>query len=367
MPATEPPSASARASSNGHSKRRPSTTPSPGSPAAKLARGASSPIAPFALAAFTPRQPRWRDYTAFVLSGGGARGALQVGILRALLEHGERPDVVIGTSIGAWNAAWIARNPTLAGIAGLEAAWHTTHPARVLLDMDPSPHTPAHALASMRLFSIARRLTAGFPSLYSDAGMHHFIERYLKEVSFEDMVVPLRIIAADITHGTRAVFSSGPVAPAVLASSAIPGVFPPVRIGDSVYVDGGSLDNCSLETALEMGARRVFVLDVGYDESSAGAPLWTSEGDPQTVRRGLGTPPLAAVLERTVQVMSRYQLARALERMPRGIEVHVLRPDTGDGGGALEFGKAPQWIERGYRQAREYLHLHLPQPAAVRA
>lgn len=324
----------------------------------------TAPVAPVFI---HPHRPRWRNYTAFVLSGGGARGALQVGILRALLEHGERPDVVIGTSIGAWNAAWVARDPTLAGIAGLEAAWHTTHPARVLLDMDPPPRTPAQALASMRLLSIARRLTAGYPSLYSDAGMQHFITRYLKDVTFEEMAVPLRVIAADITHGTRTIFSSGPVAPAVLASSAIPGVFPPVRIGDAVYVDGGSLDNCSLETALDLGARRLFVLDVGYDESGAGAPLWTSDGDPQTVRRGLGAPPLAAVLERTVQVMSRYQLARALERVPRGVEVHVFRPDTGEGGGALEFGKASQWIERGYQQAREYLRLHLPQSTTVHA
>jgi NTE family protein len=354
------------ASANGYFRRSGSPSPS-----VDLAFGMDAPTVPNVPApptaplSFTPHRPRWRNYTAFVLSGGGARGALQAGILQALLEYGERPDVVIGTSIGAWNAAWVARNPTLAGIAGLEAAWHTTHPARVLLDIDPSPHTPAQALASMRLLSIARRLTAGYPSLYSDAGMQRFIERYLKTATFEDMAVPLRIIAADITHGTRAVFSSGPVAPAVLASSAIPGVFPPVRIGDTVYVDGGSLDNCSLETALELGARRIFVLDVGYDESSAGAPLWTSDGDLQTARRGLGAPPIAAVLERTVQVMSRYQLARGLERMPRGIEVHVLRPGTGDGGGALEFGRAPQWIERGYQQAREYLHLHLPQATTV--
>lgn len=313
-----------------------------------------------------PRQPRWRNYTAFVLSGGGARGALQAGALKALLEYGERPDVLIGTSIGAWNAAWLARNPTLAGIAELEAAWHTTHPWRVLLDMDPPPHTPSQALVSMRIFSVARRLTAGYPSLYSDAGMQHFIERYLKDATFEDMAMPLRIIAADITNGVRTIFSSGPVAPAVLASSAIPGVFPPVRIGDTVYVDGGTLDNCSIETALELGARRIFILDVGYDEGSAGASLWTSNGEPQTLLRGMSTPPLAAVLERTVQVMSRYQLSRALERVPRGIEVHVLQPSTGEGGGALEFGKAARWIARGYAQASAYLRTHLPQSVAAR-
>ncbi|MGH2514644.1 MAG: patatin-like phospholipase family protein, partial [Ktedonobacterales bacterium] len=99
MPAMEPPSPSSplgRASPNGYANRdlaAPSTT--------ELASGSGASTAPLT---FTRRRPRWRNYTAFVLSGGGARGALQVGILRALLEQGERPDVVIGTSIGAWNA-----------------------------------------------------------------------------------------------------------------------------------------------------------------------------------------------------------------------------------------------------------------------
>src|SRR5579863_2722396 len=68
-------------------------------------------------------RPRWRGYTAFVLSGGGARGALQVGALRALLECGERPDVIVGTSIGAWNGAVLARDPTLTGVEAVEEAW----------------------------------------------------------------------------------------------------------------------------------------------------------------------------------------------------------------------------------------------------
>lgn len=312
-------------------------------------------------------QPRWRSYTAFVLSGGGARGALQVGALRALLEHGVAPDVVVGTSIGSWNGVWVAHDPTVEGIGRLKEIWKSLTARRVLLGFEPAADQRRHRIAALRLLVPARRVTAGYPSLYSDVGLRQLVATHVGERTFADLVVPLRIIATDLTHGRRAVFSEGPLAPAILASSAIPGVFPPVCVDECAYLDGGALDNCSLETALEMGARRVFVLDVGYDESSAGAPLWTSEGDPQTVRRGLGTPPLAAVLERTVQVMSRYQLSRALERMPRGIEVHMLRPDTGNGGGALEFGKARQWIERGYQQAREYLRLHLPQPAAVRS
>ena len=316
------------------------------------------------------RRPRWHGYTAFVLSGGGARGALQAGVLKALLERGERPDVVVGTSIGAWNAAWVARAPTIEGVEQLIAAWRSITATRVLLDRDPPASAPTQAVASVRLISVARRLTRGHPSLYGDAGLRHLINKYLADATFEAMRIPLRIIAADITHGQRTVFASGPVAPAVLASSAIPGVFPPVRIADAVYVDGGALDNASIETALALGARRIFVLDVGYDETGTGEALWSDETLPAATRaRGAGTSahPLAAVLERTVQVMSRYQLDRALERLPRGIECHVIRPGTGEGGGALAFDKASAWIDRGYAVANEYLRLHVPHPAEVPA
>src|SRR6185437_5852056 len=79
------------------------------------------------------RQPRWHNYTAFVLSGGGARGALQVGMLKSLMEHGERPDLIVGTSVGAWNGSWLARQPSMAGVTSLENVWRTLKPVRVLL------------------------------------------------------------------------------------------------------------------------------------------------------------------------------------------------------------------------------------------
>jgi predicted acylesterase/phospholipase RssA len=315
-------------------------------------------------------RPRWRTYTAFVLSGGGARGALQVGALRALLEAGERPDVVVGTSIGAWNGALLARDPTPAGVERLAEVWLTAHPTRVLLGLEQNGHSPAMAIASSRYatyIAAAQRLAAGHPSLYGDAGLRHFAQAAVGETTFEELTVPLRVIAADITHGRRVVFSAGPIAPTILASSAIPGIFPPVRIGDTVYVDGGILDNASIETALALGARRLFILDVGYDEGGAGSALWLPEpeeikeiksnGKPARSSRGSrsGVHPLAAVLERSSQVMSRYHFDRAIARIPRGIETHVLRIGNGAGGGALEFEKAPEWITAGYESARAQL------------
>lgn len=305
--------------------------------------------------AYGVHRPRWRGYTAFVLSGGGARGALQVGALRALLECGERPDVIVGTSIGAWNGAVLALDPTLAGVEAVADAWRTAHPSRVLLGMEP-PRGSAQALAAMRALTAVRRLAAGEPSLYGDAGMRQMVAHLLDDITFEQTAVPLRIIATDITHGTRAIFGTGPVAPAVLASSAIPGIFPPVRLGEAVYVDGGALDNASVETALALGARRIFVLDVGYDEHGSHAGLW-SEVQPEDShrRRIAGVLALSAVLERTTQVVSRYQLDRALQRVPQGIEVHVLRIGAKAGGGALEFEKAPQWMRQGYEATVAYL------------
>src|SRR5258708_27938392 len=114
------------------------------------------------------RRPRWSGYTGFVLSGGGARGALQVGALRALLEAGQRPDVVVGTSIGAWNGALLACDPTLGGVDAIEAAWRGAHPTRVLLGMEPPANAPAQAHATLRMIAAARRVAAGRPSLYGD-------------------------------------------------------------------------------------------------------------------------------------------------------------------------------------------------------
>jgi predicted acylesterase/phospholipase RssA len=323
------------------------------------------------------RRPRWRGYTAFVLSGGGARGALQVGALRALLEAGERPDVVVGTSIGAWNGALLALDPTLRGVDAIEAAWSDAHPTRVLLGIEPPANAPAQAHATLRMLTAARRVAAGRPSLYGDAGVREFVQRLVSDRTFEQLAVPLRIVATDITHGTRAIFDSGPLAPAVLASSAIPGIFPPVRIGDTVYVDGGALDNASVETALLLGARRIFVLEVGYDEQATGSALWSSEpvdeqldaehagkngrngrirfGGARRTTRKPAVHPLAALLERTSQVVSHYQLSQALARVPRGIEVHVIHVGHSAAGGALEFEKATRWIVQGYEFTRDYL------------
>ena len=333
------------------------------------------------------RRLRWSGYTAFVLSGGGARGALQVGALRALLERGARPDVIIGTSVGAWNGAWLAMGPTLERLETMARVWESVHPAQVLLGRERvAGGSSRQAVRGALALAAARNVARDHPSLYDDTGLQQLLQRYYHGATFEEMAVPLYVIATNLTDGLRTVFSSGPLGPALLASSAIPGVFPPVRIADAVYVDGGAVENCGVELALTLGARRIFVLDVGYDASPATMRVWSAppavppdqsasvsaseeNGQPQPPSRTrrarairtMAPHALASVLERTTQVMGRYQLDRELERLPAGIEAHVIRPSTPHGGGALDFDAAPQWVAHGYAFTREYLARGAPE------
>ncbi|HEX3270282.1 MAG TPA: patatin-like phospholipase family protein [Ktedonobacterales bacterium] len=320
--------------------------------------------------ASTRRTPQWYGYTAFVLSGGGARGALQVGAVRALLEAGIQPDVLIGTSIGAWNASVLARFPFDEALERMTEAWRRSQPAQILLGRESGSSMPPHqALTGVLMLSAIRRVTQGYPSLYSDTGQKRLIADLLDDVTFEELRLPLRVIASDLIYARHKIFDSGPVAPAVLASSAIPGIFPPVRIGASVYVDGGALDNTNVELALKLGARRIFLLDVGYDATNDDPAFWAravtrnrherhhdkSNHASDDKPREPTMHPLAAVLERTIQVMSAYQRDRAISRVPPGVQMNVLRLSTGTGDGMLVFGKAEDWMERGYTQTEEYL------------
>jgi predicted acylesterase/phospholipase RssA len=333
----------------------------------------------------TTRSPQWYGYTAFVLSGGGARGALQVGAVRALLEAGIRPDVLIGTSIGAWNAAVLARFPIEEALERMTEAWRQSQPAQILLGRESGSSMPPHqALTGVLMLSAIRRVTQGYPSLYSDTGQKRLIAELLDGVTFEELRLPLRVIASDLIYARHKIFASGPVAPAVLASSAIPGIFPPVQIGESVYVDGGALDNTNLELALSLGARRIFLLDVGYDATNDDPAFWAravtrsrherQRDKSQDKPRESSMHPLAAVLERTIQVMSAYQRDRAVARVPPGVEMNVLRLSTGTSDGMLVFGKAEDWMDRGHVQTQEYLRasrqtepLHSPKSATFMA
>lgn len=290
--------------------------------------------------------------TAFVFSGGGARGALHVGALRALLEAGIRPDMLVGTSIGAWNAAWLAHSPTLEGVEALADIWRSLRAGQALLGQRPAIWSRARALRGQLMLTALRRIAGGCASLYSDTGLRQILTQRFADMTFEDLALPLSVIATNLSHGGRAVFQRGPLVDAVLASSAIPGIFPPVSVGGALYADGGMVDGCSVETAIEMGARRIFVLAIGYDAEAGDGAAWAHAGAQALARQSA-----PSVIQRASQVMGNYQIQRELERTPPGVETHLISLSPGMGGGTLSFGDVSELIERAYTSTRAYLKI----------
>ncbi len=190
---------------------------------------------------------RRRERIGFAFSGGGPLGALQVGALLALFEHGIEPDVVVGSSVGALNAAMIAFDPSPDGARTLERIWRNLRDE----DLFPGPGRAAWA----------RWLLPG-DRVFDNSGLAALIERELwPGATFEDAILPLGIVTTALDTGEEVVFRSGPVREPLLASCALPSIFPPVRIGDRLYIDGGVADNVPIGPAVDLGATTVYVMD----------------------------------------------------------------------------------------------------------
>lgn len=185
--------------------------------------------------------------TAFVLSGGGNQAVSQVGMLRALLERGIVPDVVVGTSAGALNGSAIAYAPNLTGVATLERVWTSLRSGEIF---------PGGRLG--RAWNVLRRGT----HLFGSEGLERVIDAATPARSFADLGIPLRVVTADLDTGEEVVITRGPLKPALLATSALPGVFPIVHHDGRRLVDGGVVNTVPLWHAVSGPVDRVFVLNV---------------------------------------------------------------------------------------------------------
>jgi NTE family protein len=195
---------------------------------------------------------RWEaPRTAFVLSGGGVLGAVQVGQLQALFEAGVVPDVVIGASVGSLNAAMVATDPTPGGMDLL---------ARIWTDLKQEDIFPGSRFA--RAWNIVSR----GDHIHSNEGIRRLVEK-LPIRTFEQTRVPLHVCATNLRTGNEHWFSSGPLMRAILASTALPGIFPPVAVDGELYVDGGVVNNVPISKAIELGVRRVYVLTCGTPQT----------------------------------------------------------------------------------------------------
>ncbi|MBV7336612.1 patatin-like phospholipase family protein [Chloroflexi bacterium TSY] len=195
---------------------------------------------------------RWQDALpkpiAFVFSGGANLGSIQVGMLSVLRDRGIRPDLVVGTSVGALNGAVVADRGLDTAVDVLESIWHnmrreTIFPGGLV--------SQAYTLMRSRLY------------LYENTGLGKLIQSNLTVERIEDLHLPFAAMATELITHQGALFREGLLLPALLASTAIPGVYPPVTINEIQYIDGGIVSNIPLSGALQMGAKSIVVLEVG--------------------------------------------------------------------------------------------------------
>ena len=188
--------------------------------------------------------------TAFVLSGGASLGAIQVGMLRALYEHGIEPDLIVATSVGAINGAFIATRPQTVDTAEeLGEIWRHVRRSQVF---------PASPLSGLLGFLGTR------PHLVPDSGLRRLVAEHLESRRLEDLPRPLHVVTVDVVTGEELLLSAGPLEEAVIASAAIPAVLPPVAWGSRKLMDGGVANNTPISHAIALGAREIYILPTGH-------------------------------------------------------------------------------------------------------
>ncbi len=192
-----------------------------------------------------------RRRVAFVFSGGGNLGAVQVGMVKALLDEGIEPDLVVGCSVGAINAAALAAEPGRLGLKRLERMWGRM--------ADGRPEVMPHSFLPVAV-EMARKGQA----LHDPAPLEQLLNEELLCDTVEELQVPFACVATDLATSDEHWFESGPLIPALMASSALPAVFPPVEIGGRRYIDGGVVREAPVAKALDMGATEIYFFHPGH-------------------------------------------------------------------------------------------------------
>ncbi|MGC5700962.1 patatin-like phospholipase family protein [Pseudomonas sp. NFXW11] len=263
------------------------------------------------------------DRTALVLSGGGSLGAVQVGMLQALVELGLGFDLVVGASVGAINGAYFAARPNARGVAELADFWRGLRKGEVF---------PFSWVDS--LMGLVRHRGCLLPA----TALSHLVRRALPVARIEDSELPLHIVTTNLLSGAQEVLSSGDAEQALLASAAIPLVFPWVRIGDKLLVDGGVASNTPIAAAVGLGATRVIVLPTGFGCACPEPPAG-----------------MLALALHTLNLLSMRQLVRDIELYGARVAIHVVDPLCPLGVSVFDFKQTEQLLQRAYRQTLDWV------------
>jgi len=279
------------------------------------------------------RRARGPYKVAFVLGGGGILGAHEVGMLRALAESSIDADVILGTSVGAINGALFAADPTVVGVERLSELW-----------ADSSFAELSTGSVLRRVATLARTGT----HLQSLTEVRKRLAEALPVGRVEELELPFQCVAASIERAAEHWFEEGDLADVVLASCAVPGILPPVKIGGEHFIDGGIVNSIPVARAVALGATTIYVLQVGRLEKPLAPPRWPWE---------VG---LVAF-----EVARRHRFASDLSSLPGGVELHVLptggsvAPAYNDLSGQLRVRRiartVQQQIDSSYEASLQYL------------
>jgi NTE family protein len=262
--------------------------------------------------------------TAFVLSGGASLGAVQAGMLRALYERDVAPDLILGASVGALNGAYIAsRPPTVETARELGEIWRGVGRQEVF---------PLNPLSGFVGFFGLR------DHLIGDRGLRSLVETHTEFDRLEDAPIPFEIIATDLLSGRELRLAEGPAVDAILASAAIPGVFPPVEWQGRKLIDGGVSNNTPIADAIELGAERVYVLPTGNACDLPGPP-----------RGALG------MVLHAMSLLIMRRLLVEIELLADRAELIVLPPPCPLSVSPIDFSQADQLITRARADSAQYL------------
>jgi NTE family protein len=261
---------------------------------------------------------------AFVLSGGASLGAIQVGMLQALYEREITPDLIVGTSAGALNGAFIASRPqTVATAHALGSIWRNLRRGQAF---------PLNPVTGLLGFLGAR------DHLVPASGLQRLIASHIEPDELEAMPIPLQVVAVDVISGEELRLSRGPVRDAVLASAAVPAVLPPVPWGDRMLMDGGVANNTPISHAVELGAGRIYVLPTGH-------------------ACALDEPPDAALgmALHAISLLTHRRLVDDIERHRADTNLIVLPPPCPLNVEPIDFTHADELIDQALIDAREFL------------
>jgi NTE family protein len=240
------------------------------------------------------------------------------------MKTGFRPAFIVGTSVGALNGTFLAFHPDKDGTEQLVDIWSSLRGAHLF---GRNPLKMAFRLASRR---------AG---LLSSDFLRDLIQQHLPVDDFAATEVPLHITATNLTRGEKVVFKEGPISPAILASTAIPGLFPPIEIDDQLYADGGIMANLDLETAVNLGAKKIIAIDVVGGQTNA---------RPTNV---------VSVVTRSLDLLMRERVDRDVEYLSKRARITVLRPsfEESDAPGLGDMRHVGRLIDKAERLGEQLL------------